>query len=166
MAKGKKKKQAELDHSPRMVNRRAHHDYQISEKLEVGLVLRGTEVKSIRMGRVSLTEGFARVDPRTGELYLHNVQIEPYPHAAGIHQHEPKRSRKLLAHRREIQRLEAETTGKGVTLVPLALYFRSGRAKLEIGVGTGKKKHDKREDMKQRDAKRQMERAMTRKRIG
>ncbi|MFA9479277.1 SsrA-binding protein SmpB [Phycisphaerales bacterium AB-hyl4] len=162
MAKSKHKKPANLN--PRIENRRARHDYHILEKLETGIVLQGTEVKSIRLGQVSLAEGFARVDPRSGELYLHNVEIAPYPHA-GINQHGPKQSRKLLAHKREIDKLAGFSASKGTTLIPLAIYFVRGKAKLELGVAEGKKTHDKRQDIKKRDADRDMRRAMTRKKI-
>jgi len=148
--------------SPRIVNRRATHDYHISEKLETGIVLRGSEVKSIRQGKVSLAEGYAMVEPKTGELQLLNVDIAPYPQA-GDDQHEPKRPRRLLAHKRQIDQLAGQTTAKGVTLVPLAMYFVRGKVKVEIGVGTGKKTHDKREDMKRKSADREIRRAMTRK---
>ena len=155
-------KKPQKDMSPRIVNRRARYDYDISDTLECGIELVGTEVKSIRNGQVSLAEGFASVDPRTGQLSLVNVEIAPYPHA-GENQHEPKRPRRLLAHKRQIADLASQTYAKGVTLIPLAMYFKGGRIKLEIGVGTGKKAPDKRQDIKKRDAERDMRRAMTRK---
>lgn len=161
MAKGKGNKPTNM--SPRIANRRAFHDYHISEKLEVGIELRGTEVKSIRNGQVSLAEGFARVEPATGELILYNVEISHYPHA-GENQHEPKRPRKLLAHKRQIHELADKTSSKGTTLIPLAMYFQRGMVKLEIGVGTGKRHHDKREDLKKREADREIRRAMSRRR--
>ncbi|MEX0887394.1 MAG: SsrA-binding protein SmpB [Phycisphaeraceae bacterium] len=164
MARRKKSTSQPANLSPRIVNRRAHHDYHIEEKLEVGVQLLGTEVKAVRMGRASIAEGFARVDPNTRGLYLHNVEISQYP-PAGPNQHEPKRTRKLLAHRREIASLAGITATKGTTLVPLAMYFKGGRIKLELGVGTGKRQHDKRQDIKQREAERDMRRAMTRKHI-
>ncbi len=148
--------------SPRIVNRRAHHDYHISEKVEVGIVLTGSEVKSIRNGQVSLAEGYATVDPNTLELWLHDVEISPYKHAGPTNQHVPKRPRKLLAHKREIRSLQGKLTSKGVTLVPLAMYFVRGKAKLELGVGTGKKAYDKRQDIKKRDADREIRRSMSR----
>lgn len=150
--------------TPRIVNRRAFHDYHIAEKLEVGIVLRGSEVKSIRKGQVSLAEGFAQVQPRTMELMLVNVDIAIYPQA-GENQHEPKRARKLLAHKRQIAELMGKTTSKGTTLIPLAMYFVRGMVKVEIGVAQGKHQQDKRQDMKKRDADKQIRRAMTRKRI-
>ena len=130
------------------------------------MVLVGSEVKSVREGRVSLAEGYARVDDRTNELWLHNVHVSEYGPARGsIHAHRPTAPRKLLAHRREIRKLEAETRAKGTTLVPLKMYFKDGWAKVLIGVGTGKGRSDKREDVKKREAQRDMQRAMTRKRI-
>ncbi len=152
---------------PRIANRKARHEYHILESLEVGLALMGSEVKSVRQGKVSLSEGFARVEPATGELWLHDVDIARYENAPAERQHEPKRRRRLLAHRREIDKLLTETRSKGVTLIPLAMYFNSrGLCKLEIGLARGKGKSDKRESMKTKDAKRDMQRAMTRKRIG
>lgn len=155
----KKTKPANL--SPRIANRRAHHDYHISEKLEVGIALRGSEVKSVRNSQVSLAEGYCAVDPKTEELVLYNVDIALYPQA-GDRQHEPKRPRKLLAHKRQIRSLMGKTTAKGVTIVPLAMYFSKGLIKLEIGIGTGKKTQDKRQDMKKRDADKEIRRAMSR----
>lgn len=156
----KKTKPANL--SPRIDNRRARHDYHISDKLEVGVALLGSEVKSIRNGQVSLAEGYVAVNPKTEELELLNVDIALYPQA-GVNQHEPRRTRKLLAHKREIRSLLGKTTAKGVTIVPLAMYFVRGRVKLEIGVGTGKKQHDKRQDLKKAAADREIRKAMSRK---
>lgn len=164
MAKSPKKKLADL--SPRIANRRAMHDYHISEKLETGIKLTGTEVKSIRNGQVSLAEGFARIEPATHELMLFNVEIAHYPQAAEPFQHEPKRPRKLLAHRRQIKELETATSSKGLTLIPLAMYFVRGKVKVEIGVASGKKSFDKRQDAKKREADREIRRGMTRGRIG
>jgi SsrA-binding protein len=148
--------------SPRIANRKALHDYFITEKLEVGIVLSGSEVKSIRNSQVSLAEGYARVDPDSLELYLHNVDIALYPHA-GVNQHTPKAPRKLLAHKREIEKLLGATTVKGTTLVPLAMYFKNGRVKVEVGVGVGKKTFDKRQAIKKKSADREIRRGMTRK---
>ena len=159
MAKGKKKSQ---NFSPRIVNRKATHDYHISETLEVGIKLLGTEVKSVRHAHVSLAEGYVAVDPRSMTLQLMNVDIAHYPQAGPI-QHEPKRTRTLLAHKREINNLFGKTTAKGVTLIPMAMYFKDGRAKLEVGVGTGKKQQDKRQDIRKKEADMEMRRAMTRK---
>jgi SsrA-binding protein len=148
-------------HSPRILNRRATHDYQITEKLECGIVLRGSEVKSIRQGLVSLQEGFAMIDPNTHQFTLFNVEIRPYNHAGPSTNHEGKRARTLLAHKRQIYKLEKELLGKGSTIVPLAMYFVRGKVKIEVGVGTGKKEYDKRADLKKRDAERDMRRAMS-----
>ncbi len=148
--------------APRIVNRRARHDYHLSDELEVGIKLLGTEVKSVRLGHVSLAEGYVGIDPRSLTLQLFNVDIAHYPQAGPV-QHDPRRVRTLLAHKREINSLLGKTTAKGVTLVPLALYFKDGRAKLEIGVGVGKKQQDKRQDLKKKEADREMQRAMTRK---
>jgi SsrA-binding protein len=162
MAKGKQKT-ARPNFTPRIVNRRARHDYEITEKLEVGLQLTGSEVKQIRNGRLTLSEAFGWVDPKTEELWLINADIPPYPQA-GPRNHEPRRARKLLAHRREIARLLGKTNEKGTTLVPLAVYFNShGIAKLELGVGKGKRKVDKRQDLKKKEHEREMRRAMSRK---
>jgi len=148
---------------PRIENRKVRHDYHIVDKLEVGIVLKGSEVKSIRNSEVSLGEGFARIEPKTMEMWLYDVNISPYRQAMGNNGHEPTRPRKLLAHRREIDRFYAQITTKGSTLVPLAMYFVRGKVKLEIGVGTGKQAHDKRQDIKAKSADRDMRRAMTRK---
>lgn len=158
----KKKKPQNL--SPRIVNRRATHDYHISETLECGIQLRGTEVKSVRNGQVSLAEGYAMVDMKTEQLFLMNVEISHYPHAGPV-QHEPKRTRKLLVHKKQIHSLIGKTTAKGATLVPMAMYFSKGMIKLEIGLGTGKKSHDKRQDIKKKETDRDLRRAMTRKRL-
>jgi SsrA-binding protein len=159
MAKSKPNKPK--NHSPRIANRRAFHDYHIGDKFEVGIVLKGSEVKSIRNGQVSLAEGFAMVELATMELWLHNVEISPYTHAGPEHQHTPKRQRKLLARKREIRQIADKTNDRGVTLVPLAMFFVRGKVKLEIGIGTGKKSFDKRQDMKKRDADREMRRSMS-----
>ena len=157
-----KKADKPKNHSPRIANRRAFHDYHIGEKFEVGIVLAGSEVKSIRNGQVSLAEGFAMIESNTMELWLHNVEISPYTHAGPENQHTPKRQRKLLARKREIRMIHDKLIGKGVTLVPLAMFFKNGRVKLEIGVGTGKKSFDKRQDMKKRAADREIRRSMSR----
>src|SRR5262245_41495020 len=115
MAKG-----AKQDHSPRIANRRAMHDYFISAKIECGIVLVGTEVKSLRQGRAQITEAYARIE--AGRLWLHGAQIDPYDKAAPVDNHEPKRSRILLVHKRELRKLEGELSQRGVTLVPLAIY--------------------------------------------
>lgn len=148
--------------SPRIANRRATHEYHILEKLECGIALRGTEVKSVRNARVSLAEGYARIDPKTRELWLCDVDIATYP-PAGPHQHEPKRQRKLLAHKRQIESMAGRLTSSGLTLVPLAMYFSRGMIKVELGLAQGKKQHDKRQDIKKQQADRDIRRGMTRK---
>ncbi len=154
----KKKKPGE---TPTVENRKARFNYAISDTLEVGIVLRGTEVKSVRSGRVSIAEGYVRVESDPPALYLHSADIGDYG-PAGPTQHAPKRMRKLLAHKREILKLARAVDQKGVTIVPLKLYFKGGYAKLLIGVGRGKAAHDKRESIKDRDAKRDIARAMSR----
>ncbi len=154
---------ARKDHpnfSPRIVNRRAFHDYEITAKLECGIVLTGSEVKSLRLGNANLNEAFARVEQ--GNLVLHGMHIDPYAKATLTWNHDPTRQRRLLAHRREIRKLESELKTKSVTLVPLAVYFKDGRAKVEIGVGRGKKMHDKRESIKRKEQDRELRRIMSR----
>lgn len=150
---------------PTIENRRARHDYFIADTLECGLKLTGTEVKSVRAGQVSLAEGYVRAAENPPGLTLHGVHIAEYPPAGEARQHDPNRTRRLLAHKREILKLASETRSKGTTLVPLKLYFARGKAKLLIGVGTGKKKADKRQDLAKQEAQRQIDRAMTRKRL-
>ena len=164
MAKAKGKSGNAQDGAPRIVNRQARHAYEVIETLEAGLVLTGSEVKSLRNGRANLTEGFGRLDRRTGELWLDNVDIPPYP-PAGAKNHTPRRPRKLLVRRDQLKRLAGQTAEKGITLVPLSLYFRDGRAKLELGVARGKRKPDRREEIKKREHERDMRRAMTRKKL-
>ena len=140
-------------------NKRARHDYEILETWEAGLVLTGTEVKSLRGGKASIKEGFARV--ANGEVFLEGVNITPYEQG-NRYNHDPVRTRKLLLHRREIERLVGAVEQKGLTLVPLELYFSHGVAKVTLALGRGKKAHDRREDLKKRDAEREMARAMSR----
>ncbi len=142
--------------APRINNRRALHDYFIEAKLECGIVLQGSEVKSLRKGTAQLNDSFARVEK--GELILHNCHIDPYKEAT-LFNHEPKRERKLLVHKREIRKLEGELKLRGVTLIPLAIYFKGGRAKVEIGVARGKQQHDKRETIKRKEQDRELRRA-------
>jgi len=142
-------------------NRTAFRDFHIEEKFEVGIELRGSEVKSLRAGQVSLKESFGMV--RDEEVFLINSYIAPYE-GANIFNHQPKRERKLLMHRREINRLIGKSQAKGYTLVPLKIYFSKKYAKLELGLGKGKKNIDKREDIKRKDAEREMERAIKNKR--
>ena len=138
-------------------NRQARYRYHLLEKWEAGLVLTGTEVKSLRGGKAQLKDGYAAV--RDGEVWLHNVHIPPYGPAARDN-HEPERSRKLLLHRREIERLVGKTREKGLTLVPTRLYFANGRAKVEIALARGKDVGDKRQTIKEREMKREMDRAL------
>ena len=138
-------------------NRKARHDYHLHDTFEAGLVLMGTEVKSLRAGRASLTEAFATVDD--GEVWLRNAHIPEYSH--GKDNHLPRRNRKLLLHRREIEKLERETDQSGRTIVPLAIYFSDGYAKVEIAVATGKRDWDKRQTLIEREANREAERAMS-----
>ena len=138
-------------------NRKAYHDYHIEETVEAGLVLTGTEIKSIRMGRANLRDAYAR--PDNGEMWLINAHIAHFP-GGNRFNHEPMRKRKLLLNRREIDILGAAVTRKGLTLVPLKLYLKNGMAKLELGVARGKKSYDKRESIARRDTERQMQRVV------
>jgi SsrA-binding protein len=141
-----------------VVNRKARHDYFIEETVEAGVVLTGSEVKSLRDGRCNLVDSFARIT--RGEAFVTNLHISPYD-PAHRDNHEPTRSRKLLLHRLEIDRLEGKLKLKGLTLIPLRIYFNArGRAKIELGLGRGKKHYDKRQTIKERDAKRETARAM------
>jgi SsrA-binding protein len=133
-------------------NRKAFHDYHILETFEAGMVLLGTEVKSIREGNVNLRDSYARVEG--GEIWIYNVHITPYSHR-GYSDHEPTRRRKLLLHRSEIRKLIGKTVERGMTLVPTRIYFRNGHVKVAIGLAKGKKAHDKRETIKRRDAERE-----------
>jgi SsrA-binding protein len=140
-------------------NRKARHDYAIVDTYEAGVVLTGTEVKSLRLGRASLVDGFATIDG--GEVFLRNVHIPEYTEGSWTN-HEPRRVRKLLLHRGEIERLIGKTKESGLTLVPLALYFSAGKVKVELGLARGKKSYDKRQDMARRDADREVQRALGR----
>jgi SsrA-binding protein len=137
------------------LNRRAHHDYAIEQTLEAGIVLTGTEIKSIRAGRVNLAEAYARIE--RGEAWLIGAHIAPYEQG-NRNNHEPTRTRKLLLHRDEISELIGRTQAKGQTLVPLRLYLHKGMAKLELGVARGKKTYDKRRTIAERDMRRELER--------
>ena len=140
-------------------NRQASHRYHLLEKWECGLVLQGTEVKALRDGKAQIKDGYASV--RDGEVWLYNVHIPPYG-PASRENHEPERPRKLLMHKREIDRLIGKTREKGLTLVPTRLYFSSGRAKVEIALARGKDVGDKRQAIKEREMRREMERALRR----
>ncbi|NYH51682.1 MULTISPECIES: SsrA-binding protein SmpB [Nocardiopsis] len=142
-------------------NRRARHDYHLDETYEAGIVLTGTEVKSLRQGRASLVDGFAHISD--GEVWLMNVHIPEYSQGTWTN-HSARRSRKLLLHREQISRLIGKTREPGRTLVPLSLYFSEGRAKVEIALARGKREYDKRHDIAEREAKRDIERALRRRR--
>ena len=144
-------------------NRKARHDYAVVDVYEAGVVLTGTEVKSLRLGRASLVDGFASIDD--GEVYLHNVHIPEYDQGSWTN-HEPRRVRKLLLHRGEIERLVGKTKETGLTLVPLALYFSNGKVKVEIALARGKRTYDKRQDLARRDADREVARALGRRNKG
>ena len=152
-----------MDSKTVTVNRKAYHDYIILESLEVGIVLTGSEIKSIRAGRVNIGDSYAR--PENGELWLMNAHIAAYE-AASRFGHEPNRPRKLLLHRHQINELTAQVSQKGLTVVPLKLYIKKGTAKLELGVARGKRLHDKRETIARRETEREIERAMKRRAEG
>ena len=139
------------------VNKRARFDYAIDEVFEAGLVLHGTEVKSLRAGRATLKDAYA--ETRDGEMYLLHAHINQYEQANRFN-HEPERPRKLLLHKREIHRLKGKTQERGLTLIPTRMYFSRGKAKVELGLGKGKRQYDKRQDMKRRDAQREIARAL------
>jgi SsrA-binding protein len=141
---------------PIAINRRARHEYAILEILEAGLVLRGTEVKSLRAGQVTFKDSYATI--RNNEAWLRGCHISPYSHGTDAN-HEPERDRKLLLHQREIARLTGKVAERGLTIVPLRLYFKKGRAKLELGLARGKKLHDKRSSLREREVQREMDRA-------
>ena len=139
-------------------NKKAFYNYEIVEKFEAGLVLVGSEVKSIRDGKVTIHEAYARV--KNNEVWLIGMDIGLYPQAGPYQNHEPRRSRKLLLHRAEIKRLIGKTREKGLTLIPLSLYFKEGLAKVQVGLGRGKREYDKRATIKDREAKRDIRRRM------
>jgi SsrA-binding protein len=141
-------------------NRKAFHEFSIQDTYEAGLVLTGTEVKSLRSAGCSLVAGFVRI--KNGEAWLLNVHIPAYEQGTFFSQHEPRRDRKLLLHSRELQRLAGKLQEKGLTLLPLRMYFRKNRVKVELGLGRGKKLHDKREAIKEREVRREIERAARR----
>ena len=138
-------------------NRKATHDYSIEDRFEAGIALLGTEIKSIRAGQANLREGY--VQPRGDELYLVNVHISPYD-PAGHEGHDPLRQRKLLLHRKEIVRIQTKLSEKGYTLIPLRVYLKNGRAKVEIALARGKRQYDKRQSIAARDAARQIDRTL------
>ena len=140
-------------------NRKARHDYMILDQFEAGMVLTGTEVQSMRLGKVNLKDSYAKV--KNGEVFLHQMHIGPYPFAH-FNNHEPLRTRKLLLHRREINRLFVKVNEQGHTLVPLRVYFKKGKAKVVIAVAKGKREYDKRESIRKREHDREMDRARKR----
>jgi SsrA-binding protein len=149
--------------TPRIRNKKVRRDYEVLETVEAGLVLEGSEVKALRDGKANIDEAFARV--RDGQVYLYNMHIGPYAQA-GPFGHDPRRTRKLLLKKREIDRFLGRAVEKGHTLVPLAVYFRRGWAKVELAVARGKREFDKREDIKKREHQRQIERELARRQQG
>lgn len=156
-----KREKARADASPNdrvlATNRRARYDYSIVDTFECGVVITGSEVKSLREGHAQIAEGYARVDD--GELWLYGVHIPPWINAVGFGSHDPERKRKLLVHRHEIDELLGRTRSQPLTLVPLRMYFTGGRVKVEIALARGKKSYDRREELAKRDAEREMDRA-------
>lgn len=138
-------------------NKKAYHDYFVEEKFEAGMVLSGTEVKSLRMGKANLNDAFAQI--RSGEAYLNNLHISPYEFG-NRENHDPDRARKLLLHKKEITKLFSKIREQGYTLIPLRLYFKNGMVKAELGLAKGKKLYDKREDLKKKDHQREMAQAV------
>jgi SsrA-binding protein len=139
-------------------NRRARHDYDVLDTFECGIALTGSEVKSIRDGKIQLKDSYARV--QDGEVWLHGVHVSPYAFAHGDHAHDPDRSRKLLLHRHEIDELIGRTQQESLTLVPLSVYFKDGRAKVELALAKGRRRYDKRQAIAKRDAAREADRAI------
>ena len=154
MAKARKRKVAPGDVA---TNRQASFRYHLLEKVECGIVLAGTEVKSLRGGNAQIKDGYAAIED--GELWLHNVHIPPYQPAARAN-HDPERPRKLLVHRRELERLTGKTRERGLTLVPTRIYFSGPRAKVEVALARGKERHDKRESIRAREQEREVQRAL------
>lgn len=143
-------------------NKKAFHDFEILETFEAGMVLLGTEVKSLREGRANLKDSHARI--KNGEVFLHGLHISPYTHAS-YNNHEPERVRKLLLHRYEIKRLVGKTQEKGLALIPLKIYFSKGKAKVELALGRGKKQYDKRETLKRKEEARELDRVRKKHRV-
>lgn len=138
-----------------VTNRKALYDYQIQDKYEAGITLLGTEVKSLRDGRANLKDSYAII--KDGEVFLLNCHISPYSHG-NLQNHDPLRTRKLLLHKKEIEKLQGKITQQGLTLIPLKIYFKNGRAKVEIGIAKGKRQYEKRDSIKEKEAKREIER--------
>lgn len=136
-------------------NRKAYHEYEIIETIEAGIVLKGTEVKSLRQGRVSIQDSYAII--KDGEVWLLNMHISPYEYG-NVHNHDPLRDKKLLLHKREIIRLSTKVKERGLTLIPLKVYFKNGRAKVELALVRGKKKYEKKEDMAEKELQRELKR--------
>jgi SsrA-binding protein len=159
MARGSTQKDKKDEDERKVIttNRKARHDYTVIETFEAGIELRGSEVKSLRAAKAQLVDAYASVDG--GQLYLRNAHISPYD-PASYENHEPTRARRLLMHRTEIKRLQTQLEEKGLTLVPLALYFRHGKVKVELGLARGKKNYDKRDKLEERRARREMRGAM------
>jgi SsrA-binding protein len=151
------KKKPPVEKGTRLIcqNRKARHDYEILETVEAGMVLLGTEVKSLREGKANLKDSYAKV--KKGEVYLYAFHISPYSHAS-YDNHEPERVRKLLLHRSEIKRLLGKTLERGFSLIPLKVYFKEGKAKVELGLARGKKLYDKRESLKRKEENRELDR--------
>lgn len=159
----KKHSRKKVDASGRKLiasNRRARHDYSVLDTVEAGIVLSGSEVKSMRLGQVQMADAFARY--QSGELWLEGVHVAPYQFASGVGAHDPDRRRKLLLHRDEIERLQARVAQERLALIPLSIYFKEGRAKVELGLAKGRQQEDKRHAIAERDSKREMERALGR----
>jgi|LFIK01.1.fsa_nt_gi SsrA-binding protein len=155
MSKNRRKGDQSSGGPPTLKNKKARHEFTIEDTYEAGLSLKGTEVKSLRDGKASLNESFAYL--KNGEIWLKNMYIKPYEHGS-YYNHDERRDRKLLLKRREIREIEKSINQKGKTLVPLKLYFKRGYAKLLIGLASGKKQYDKREDIKEKDLKRELDR--------
>ncbi len=143
-------------------NRKARHDYSILDTIETGIVLQGSEVKSLRLGHLQMADAYAYARVLDGAIWLDGIHIPPYTNAHGVGAHEPDRSRKLLLHAREIQRIAAEVAQERLALVPLAFYFKDGRVKVELALARGRKKADKRNALAERDAQRDIQRALGR----
>jgi SsrA-binding protein len=156
-----KKRKRKVDPGDVASNRRARHKYEILERFEAGIELRGSEVKSLREGKAQIAEAYAAVD--SGEVWLRGAYIPPYEPAAQEN-HEPERPRKLLLHRREIERLLGKTQQRGLTLVPLRIYFKGSRAKLELALARGKEQRDRRRELRDRDQRREIDRALSERR--
>ena len=138
-------------------NKKARHDFEILATYEAGMVLTGTEIKSIRSGRIQLKDGYGKI--QEGELFLHDIYISPYTQA-GPFNHDPTQPRKILLHKKEIQKLYGKTQEKGLTIIPLRVYLKNGKAKVELGVGRGKRKYEKREELRRQDAKKEIQRSL------